>query len=203
MEGETASPIPAVLKKHEQDLLNQWVKNQLAAVSRRADLISEPDLRRESAEFLGALRDACQNGCTVKLNAPNWRSVREILESLSRSRSRLGFTPTETATFVFSFKQPLNERLRAELAEDPAASARETWAASLMLDDLGLFTTEVHQKTREEVIRRQQQELLELSTPVVRLWDGVLALPLIGTLDSARTQVVMESLLKQIVDTGS
>jgi rsbT co-antagonist protein RsbR len=132
-----------------------------------------------------------------------WASVRELLTIISGSHARLGFTPSETATFVFSLKQPLFTRLRQELAQEPLVLADETWTANVLLDNLGLFTTEVYQKNREEVIARQQQELLELSTPVVRLWEGVLALPLIGTLDSARTQVVMESLLQQIVETGA
>ena len=114
-----------------------------------------------------------------------------------------GSTPSETATFVFSLKQPLFARLRRELGRDAEALADEIWRATQLLDKLGLYTTEVYQKSREEVIHRQQQEMLELSTPVVKLWDGILALPLIGTLDSARTQVVMESLLQRIVETGA
>ena len=113
------------------------------------------------------------------------------------------FTPTETATFVFSLKQPLFALLRRELADDPERVTSETWRISTLLDQLGLYTTEAYQQTREEVIVRQQQELLELSTPVVQLWDRILALPLVGTLDSSRTQVVMESLLERIVSSGS
>lgn len=105
--------------------------------------------------------------------------------------------------FVFSFKQPLFNRLRRELADDPTSLMENTWQATTLLDRLGLLTMEAYQKNREEVIVRQQEELLELSTPVVKLWEGILALPLIGTLDSARTQVVMESLLQKIVETGS
>ena len=115
-----------------------------------------------------------------------------------------GFTPSETATFVFSLKEPLfDAAARARSARMPTRSPREIWDATVLLDKLGLYTTEVFQKSREEVIARQQQEMLELSTPVVKLWDGILALPLIGTLDSARTQVVMENLLQRIVDTGA
>jgi len=122
---------------------------------------------------------------------------------MSRSRTQKGFTPGETATFVFSLKEPLFTLLRREMGKDAEKLAEEVWHATLLLDKLGLYTTEVHQKNREEVIQRQQEELLELSTPVVKLWDGILALPLIGTLDSERTQVVMESLLERVVDTGS
>ena len=105
--------------------------------------------------------------------------------------------------FVFSLKKPLFSLLRRRLSADADALASETWAATEMLDRLGLLTTEAHQKAREEVIARQQEEMLELSTPVVKLWDGILALPMIGTLDSARTQIVMEALLQKIVETGS
>ena len=126
-----------------------------------------------------------------------------MLANLSRSRGLQGFSPSETASFVFSLKKPLFARLRREFSKDAGALAEETWAATELLDKLGLYTTEVYQKSREEVIARQQQEMLELSTPVVKLWDGILALPMIGTLDSARTQVVMETLLQRIVETGS
>jgi rsbT co-antagonist protein RsbR len=139
----------------------------------------------------------------LDINAPQWGDVREFLAELSRSRARQGFSPSETATFVFSLKQPLLAELRKEIGNDVDALEAEAWALTVRIDKLGLYTMEVYQKTREEVVLRQQQELLELSTPVVQLWEGVLALPLIGTLDSARTQVVMESLLQRIMDTGA
>jgi rsbT co-antagonist protein RsbR len=129
--------------------------------------------------------------------------VRAFLADMSAHRARQGFTPVETATFVFSLKQPLYARLREEYASQPQELADMSWTVNLMLDSLGLYTTEVFQRSREAIIARQQEELLELSTPVVQLWDGILALPLIGTLDSARTQVVMESLLEKIVETGA
>jgi rsbT co-antagonist protein RsbR len=140
-----------------------------------------------------------QNGHYTSFSHPEWNAVREYLGDISRSRARIGFTPTETATFVFSLKKPLFERLRSKFSKDPAGLADATWASSELIDQMGLYTTEVFQKSREEVIQRQQQDMLELSTPVVKLWRGILALPLIGTLDSARTQVVMESLLQEIV----
>jgi rsbT co-antagonist protein RsbR len=124
------------------------------------------------------------------------------LGSISRSRATKGFSPGETATFVLSLKQPAFALLQAKLKDDPAL-LEEVWAFNAILDKLGLYTTEVFQSSREEIIRRQQAEMLELSTPVVQLWEGILALPLIGTLDSARTQVVMENLLQGIVDTSS
>jgi rsbT co-antagonist protein RsbR len=197
------SRLSEIVERHETDLLARWLEEQLAASTLRRDLIKDTELREQSRQFLTSLREAVQNGSSTDINTPAWAQVRDLLTAISNSRTRQGFSPTETATFVFSLKQPLFARLRQDLADDPRALVEETWAASTLLDKLGLFTTQVYQKNREEIIIRQQQELLELSTPVVRLWEGILAVPLIGTLDSARTQVIMESLLTQIMETGA
>jgi rsbT co-antagonist protein RsbR len=194
------SKISDILQHHEEELLEAWVQEQLASNTRRPDLISDFELRQQSAEFLRAFRQATQGSDVIDIKNSQWDEVREILTDLSRSRAQQGFTASETATFVFSLKQPLFVRLRQELEKNPDALAEENWAATVLLDKLGLFTTEVYQESREAVIARQQQELMELSTPVVKLWEGILALPVIGTLDSARTQVIMESLLQQIVE---
>ena len=194
------SEIPNILQDHEEELLENWVQVQLLSSTRRSDLISDFELRQQSAEFLRAFRQASQGSDVIDITSSQWDHVREILTEISRSRAQQGFTSSETATFVFSLKQPLFARLRQELGKNADTLAEENWVATVLLDKLGLFTTEVHQQNREAVIVRQQQELLELSTPVVKLWEGILALPLIGTLDSARTQVVMESLLNQIVE---
>jgi rsbT co-antagonist protein RsbR len=193
--------LPDLLTKHEAAVLADWTARQLQAKSFRADLMSEQDLREESRRFLALVRQAA-NG-TADIHAAAWQPVREFLSGISVSRARLGFSPTETATFVFSLKQPVFNLLRQEIGKDVATLADELWGATMLLDALGLYTTEIYQKGREERILRQQQDMLELSTPVVTLWEGVLALPLIGTLDSARTQVVMESLLGRIVETGA
>ena len=203
MGKNSKSRIPEVLKKFEKELLADWVKEQLNAIVLRRDLIKEPELRQQSADFLALLRETTQSGNLNDITAPEWASTREMLGTISRSRAIQGFTPSETATFVFSFKQPLFTRLRDEIGKDQETVIDEIWTAGILLDKLGLYTMEVYQKSREEVIGRQKMELLELSTPVVKLWDGILALPLIGTLDSARTQNVMESLLQRIVETGS
>ncbi len=201
--SNNAKGLPEILADHEADLLAEWVKEQAAGASHRAGAIKDAELRDQSSEFLGLLRSAVRDGQSADIQGSGWGRMREMLNNLSRSRSLLGFTPSETAAFVFSFKKPLFARLRREFAKDPDSLAALTWSATALLDGLGLYTTEAHQKTREEVIARQQQEMLELSTPVVKLWEGILALPMIGTLDSARTQIVMESLLQRIVETGS
>ena len=195
------SKIPEILTNYKAELLGAWLQHQMTDGKRNGSL-KETELREECREFLELFRNAVQQGNLTDTHAPEWKGVREMLASVSRARSHRGFTPSETATFVFSFKQPLFNHLRAE-AQDGTALVEDILLATNLLDELGLWTTEVYQRTREEVIMRQQEELMELSTPVVKLWDGILALPIIGTLDSARTQVVMESLLQKIVETGS
>jgi rsbT co-antagonist protein RsbR len=183
----------------EQDqLLEAWLKAQLGAATMRRDLLDEAELRRQSREFLDGFLKALPASSGGDVDDPAWDDVRAILDEISGTRARQGFSPAETAGFIFSLKQPLFDRLQA--AEGDGAAV---WTVSQLLDRLGLYTIDVYQKAREEVIRRQQQEILELSTPVVKLWEGVVAVPLIGTLDSERTQVVMESLLEMIVETGS
>jgi rsbT co-antagonist protein RsbR len=188
---------------NEQEVLAEWVQLQLGATTLRSDLMKEGELREQSREFISLFRTALAGGREFSLTSSDWAGVREFLAGVSRSRALQGFSPSETATFVLSLKQPLFGRLRKQLDGSASELADSLWMATAVLDKLALFTTEVYQKNREEVINRQQQELLELSTPVVELWTGILALPLIGTLDSARTQVVMESLLQAIVRTGA
>ena len=203
MAEKKTSRIPEILAKHEKDVLEDWLREQMAATTLRTGLMPEAEMRRQSDEFLALLITGCRSGSLADITTSEWAPVRDFLAGTSRSRAILGFSPSETASFVFSLKQPLFARLREELAKDAAALAEEMWAATVLLDKLGLHTTEVFQQGREEVIKRQQLEMLELSTPVVKIWEGILVLPLIGTLDSARTQVVMENLLQNIVDTGS
>jgi rsbT co-antagonist protein RsbR len=195
--------IPAILKKHETELLAEWIKQLTTTGGYKDARISETELRAQAKEFLGLLQQAAQTGDIENIDAPAWAAMNDFLEEVSRSRVLQGFTSDQTATFILSFKKPLFARLRTDLAKDPEILGDETWIATELLDKLGMVTVRTFQRTREQVINRQQEEMLELSTPVVRLWDGVLALPMIGTLDSARTQVVMESLLQKIVETGS
>lgn len=203
MATPTNSRIAELIAANQNDLLEDWMVLQKNSASSRADLISEVDLRHEAAEFLSLLATACRGANLADISGTGWDAVRGFLGDLSRSRARAGFTPSETVTFVFSFKQPLFARIRQEVGSNEAALADEMWSATLLLDKLALFTAEVFQQSREAIIRQQQLEMLELSTPVVKIWDGILAVPLIGTLDSSRTQVIMESLLQSIVDTGS
>ena len=201
MATDSISMLNDILQKDEGTLLQNWIENQLNSPTFRPDRTSRQELTDHSRRFLALLREAAKGGDS-DIMGPSWLPVRQMLDELSASRAQQGFSPSETATFVFSLKQPLFERLHNVVGSGADALAR-LWPANLLLDRLGLYTTEVYQRGREQLIIRQQQEMMELSTPVVTLWDGVLALPLIGTLDSARTQVVMENLLQRIVDSGA
>jgi rsbT co-antagonist protein RsbR len=191
-----------LVTKNEAEILQRWVDRQLAATSYRADRISKVELSDQSRRFLGLFRQSVSSG-SADVYSPAWANTRQMLEELSVSRAQQGFSPSETATFVFSLKDTLFDGLQDQLPKDPKAASVTIFDTNQLLDKLGLFTTEVYQRGREQLIIRQQQELMELSTPVVTLWEGVLALPVIGTLDSARTQVVMENLLQRIVETGA
>jgi len=202
MSANGESRLPELLQQHEPEVLDEWVREQKSVLGQKGQ-IKDQELRTQCADFLARLRQAARNGSLSDLRGPQWDNLRELLSEVSRSRGLQGFSPSETATFIFSLKRPLFTLLRRAFGKDAEGLARETWLATALLDELGLYTTEVYQKAREEVILRQQQEMLELSTPVVKLWEGVVALPLIGTLDSARTQTVMENLLQRIVETGA
>jgi rsbT co-antagonist protein RsbR len=196
--------IAPVLKKRGAQLQTEWLKELEAAGSGASNgRISSDELSKQSSQFVQLLTAVADSKQADILNSAQGKQLREFLEALIRSRVEQGFSSAETATFIFSFKRPLFQALRAEAGGNAEALAQEIWAATELLDSLGMHTVTAFQRAREELITRQQEEMLELSTPVVKLWDGILALPMIGTLDSARTQVVMESLLQRIVDTGS
>jgi rsbT co-antagonist protein RsbR len=188
----------AILKAHEAEILRDWIASQLADSSLR-ELLNETEVNEQSRGFLALFSNAAQDSYDENLSSQHWDDVRAALSSLSKSRALAGFSPIETATFIFSLKLPIFGALRRAFASDAKRLNEETWLASTVLDKLGLVTVEAYQRGREQVIERQQQELLDLSTPVIKLWEGIVAVPLIGTLDSERTQVVMENLLEAIV----
>ena len=189
----------SLVRAQYQVVLDKWLAAQKRAGAGRPDLISDADVARQCSEVLSDLIEALESG-SMDMSGPSWEKMRAALRGISISRSRLGFGPSETVLFVLSLKEALFSSLEALEPSDRLEAILEF---DRVIDRLALLTSEAYQKGREEVISRQQQEMLELSTPVVKLWDGMLALPLIGTLDSERTQVVMESLLQAIVDTGS
>jgi len=203
MVARARSMIPTLLKTHETMVLTSWMKSQVTAGSLRSGQMKEDELKDQSERFLREFVHALESGEANDISGATWSSVRDLLAEVSRSRAAQGFSSSQTATFVFSLKEPLFTLLRDEIKDDAAKLAEEMWTATTLVDKLGLYTTEVYQLRRDDIIKRQAQELLELSTPVVQLWDKILALPLIGTLDSERTQTVMENLLNSIVHSGA
>ena len=191
--------IQAVLGADENTILDLWLTEAGAteAGARRA-------MQVEAAELLQLLRTAIAAGAEPgRVEGAEWTPLRQALESLSRSRAARGQAAGETSSFVLALKKPLFELLQSTHAADLAALSRDLWSVTALVDKLAQHTVTTFQRAREEIISRQQEELLELSTPVIKLWDGVLAVPMIGTLDSNRTQIVMETLLQKIVETES
>ena len=195
--------LSTLLAQHEGDLLTEWLREQASSGARTMRVLGEREARDQGAQLIAALRSGLASGGPESIEGSAWEQAREVLSRVSRDGAQAGLTPGETAMFVLSLKRPLFALLRRQAGSDAEALGEEMWTATMLLDRLALYTTEVAQRTRDEIIQRQQAEMLELSTPVVKLWDGILALPLIGTLDSRRTQIVMESLLERIVETGA
>ncbi|MFC9886977.1 STAS domain-containing protein [Streptomyces pilosus] len=182
------------LTGQREEFLAQWTRTVGEDLRGR---LSTAELGRELAELYDAVLTAVGTG-SLDSRSEQFAETRSLLVELSRNRARQGFTPTETVRSVFALKEALEPSLTGD-----AESARTYLQFSRLLDDLGMLTSEAYLRTREEIISSQAEQLLELSTPVVKLWDGVVGVPLVGTLDSARTQVVMEKLLQTLVDTDS
>lgn len=197
-----AIDITKIFKKKQADLLERWMKNQLADAGLREDLMSNEDLRIESDELISALIGSLNDNTLNDANSGEFDHVIEILSGISISRARQGFSPRETGLFIMSLKEALMEVIQAEV-KDPKDFIEVSMKLSRLMDSFSIITFETFIKGREEVILRQTDEITEISTPVIRVWEGIIALPIIGTLDSARTQVVMESLLTEIVESGS
>jgi rsbT co-antagonist protein RsbR len=197
--AKSGTGLTHILAGHERDVLDQWQKLLKASGALQTGRIKEAELDTQCRNFLTQFRAALKPDGSADKSSAAFHTLQAMLGDISRSRAIQGFSPTETATFVFSLKEPLFNAINAG-TDDAGIKAELVWKTSLLIDELGLYTVEIYQKTREEVIARQSREIAELSTPVVKLWDGVLALPVIGTLDSERTQTVMENLLQSIVD---
>lgn len=197
-----AQQLAGIISEHHTALLDGWMAGLVARLVRR-DKIAENELRQQAAQLLPLLAGALDSGDAFDIEGGAWDDTRQLIADISQSRVRQGYSPIDTASFMFALKEPLFAYLRQQITAQPEQLGDAIISTSKLFDELGLLTIAIYQKAREQVILRQQQELLELSTPVVQLWQNVLALPLIGTLDSARTQVVMESLLQKIVDTGA
>lgn len=197
------SKISQIIKKNKTVILELWMTNQLANNDLRDDLISNEELRTESEELVSVLVDCLNDQNIDKPESSDFDGILEILSDISISRARQGFSPRETGAFVISLKDALLQLFKKEMSDDIAGLYELSLKLSRLIDHFTVVTFETFIKGREEVILRQTDEITEISTPVIHVWDGILALPIIGTLDSARTQIVMENLLQEIVSTGS
>ncbi|MHA6757352.1 STAS domain-containing protein [Streptacidiphilus sp. PAMC 29251] len=191
----TTDRLVKLLSAKGEDLASGWVAEVSSSLGGR---VSRLEVERELRELYTSLVAALGRG-SLDAHGEAFAEVRALLTELSRSRARQGFTPSETAVSVFALKKVLEPALAGGDAEDMRAYLE----LARLLDAWGLFTVEAYTRTREELISAQAEQLLELSTPVVKLWDGVIGVPLVGTLDSARTMVVMEKMLQALIDTGS
>jgi rsbT co-antagonist protein RsbR len=194
-----SSQVAEIVRSSQAQILEGWLSMLESTLGDTR--VADGELRQQAIDLLQLVTEGLASGHDIRTE--QWTNARRLLEEISKARAIQGFSWTETALFVFSLKRPLFAEIRRTLSADPAALAEATWEATELVDALGMHTIQTFQRSREAIISRQQEELLELSTPVVKLWDGILALPMIGTLDSARTQIVMESLLERIVETGS
>jgi rsbT co-antagonist protein RsbR len=191
-----------ILPPKHSEILDLWLKQQIKDENVRNDLMESDDMKKESSEFLKAFLTAIKKGNFDDTGSEEYEKVNEVLAGISLSRANSGFSPRETAYFVFSLKEALTQVLEKNIS-DAKILYQETLKINRLIDSLALTTMENFIRGREEVIIRQTSEISEISTPVIQIWDGILALPIIGTLDSARTQIVMESLLVKIVETES
>ncbi|CAM5795037.1 Polyvinylalcohol dehydrogenase OS=Rhizobacter sp. Root404 OX=1736528 GN=ASC76_10920 PE=4 SV=1 [Rhizobacter fulvus] len=193
--------IGQLLQAERAPILQAWIDEIRESGGRGA---STKTLAADTDKLVDGLEQGLRSGKPpADFEGAAWSALREALEDISTSGAAQGITAAQTSAFVLALKRPLFERIQTRFANDPARLGKGVWAISTLVDSISQHTLTTYQKSREAVIERQQQELLELSTPVVKLWEGVLAVPMIGTLDSYRTQLVMESLLQRIVDTGS
>lgn len=198
----TSPDLFGILVSDPDKILSDWLDQLHELGLTSSPNVDIAELKQQAATFVRLLGNSIRQDADGDIRSAAWAPVLSFLDELSRSRAMQGFTAGDTATFVFSLKRPLFSAIRSHDLEGDV-KAELTWKVSELLDQLGIHTFNAFLAGREQVIRRQQEELLELSTPVIKVWDGVLALPMIGTLDSARTQIVMETLLQRIVETGA
>lgn len=190
-----------ILEEKHEKLLSGWLQHQLDSDYLRLDLMDEAELRSDCVRLLEVLRPAFASQEPFDPDQEAWRPVTDFLREVSIRRDEVGFSPLESAYFILSIKEPLIAIVDQETSDE--VRAVELWGVSEVFDGLAFYTTEVYRTRREETIQQQREEMEELSTPVVELWNGILAMPLIGTLDTYRGQMVSEALLGAIAESGA
>jgi len=191
------------LKASKQQILEQWLGTQSSETEYSSNFNTQEELKAQSSELVDLLLATLNENSLRDFSAPELEPLTDYISSLTISRARQGFSPRETATYIFTLKDALLKILSEQILNDPRRLYDFTLLISKFIDNIGILSFETFITGREDVISQQSDEMAELSTPVIRVWNGILAMPIIGTLDSARTQIVMENLLQGIVDTGS
>jgi rsbT co-antagonist protein RsbR len=195
--------IKSLLAARRDEILNLWIKERLEADEFRDELISKKDLRQQSRQVLDMLVQAMEDSGGADFDQPAFDELRAYLNEISHMRAVKGYTTTENATYILSLRNVVGPLLAEELEGDLDALVHEMNYFTRLLDKMGLVMVENFIRSREEIIRQQRADMLELSTPVIKVWDKILTLPIIGTLDSRRAQMMMEALLQKVVETGS
>lgn len=201
-DGQAAHVVHLLTKRHDE-ILNLWIKDRLESGDFRDELVSKKVLRSQSEQIVDMLASAIKESSGGDFTSPAFSELRTLLNEISHTRAVKGYTPTENATYILSLRNTLLPLLAEEMNGDSAGLVREMNYFTKLLDKMGLVMVENYIHSREEIIRQQRADMLELSTPVIKVWDKILTLPVIGTLDSRRAQVMMEALLQKIVETGS
>ena len=202
-EGRMLLQTPELLFKRKKDILDTWMKNQMANISLRPEFINKEDLEKQSREFLTVFTKALSTGNVEDIKAPEYKPITKMLQDISRTRASQGFNPSETATYIFSLQDAILQYMQTEYAEQPEVINREVVIISKLIAKLGLITFETYTKTREELVSGQAEMMREMSIPVMSLWENILMIPVIGSVDSKRAQLMMELILKKITDTQS
>jgi rsbT co-antagonist protein RsbR len=192
-----------LLSTRRDEILNLWIAERMEAQEFRDELISKKDLRQQSRQVLDMLAHAIKDSGEADFEDPVFNDLHTYLNEISHLRAVKGYTPMENATYILSLRNVVNPLLAEELGGDAENLVREMNFFTRLLDKMGLVMVENFIRSREEIIRQQRADMLELSTPVIKVWDKILTLPIIGTLDSRRAQMMMESLLQKIVESGS
>lgn len=201
--GEVARNVVEFLKKNEKEILNTWITNQLKSITLRLDLISNEELETQSTKFLENFMKAISMGNLEDITGNEYKPIDQLLGEISKNYAARGFTPSETATYIFSLKEVLLEFLQKEYVSDPAFLNRIIAVMSKLLDKLGLVTFEYYLKGREKALKEYAKVMSEMATPVLLLWEKVLFLPVVGIMDSRRAQTIMENILQQIAEKSS
>jgi rsbT co-antagonist protein RsbR len=198
-------PLSATVQKallEDETLLTSWIEQQFEETS-EAGAVDRRQLEERSTEFLHLLQAASTSADDVNIEGEAWADVREAVTRMATLRAKQGVSAADIAVFVFALRRALIRCLSKVHDGRGDALLEDISDVTKMIDQLGLVAADAQYEVAANVIAQQQRDLLELSTPVIKLWQGVLAVPMIGTMDSHRALLATETLLNAVDQTGS